>query len=150
MDTAMFAMGCFWHPDQLFSKISGVEKVTVGYAGGHTKRPTYEQVCGGDTGHAETVEVQFDPEEISYKELLGVFWEHHDPTTPNRQGPDVGSQYRSVIFYHTSEQQRLAEESKEAEAEKRGRSVVTEIVEAKEFYPAEEYHQKYYEKQGIG
>jgi peptide-methionine (S)-S-oxide reductase len=148
---ATFALGCFWHPDAFFSKIRGVTKVTVGYTGGKTERPTYSQVCGGKTGHAEAVEIEFDPNEISYAELLALFWSEHDPTTVNRQGADIGEQYRSVIFFHDEEQRALAERSK-SELEQSGRfkgRIVTDIAPAQSFYPAEEYHQKYAEKHNM-
>ncbi len=139
---ATFALGCFWEPDVSFSKIPGVTKTTVGYTGGHTVKPSYEQVCSNTTGHAEAVEVEYDPEKIAYEKLLEHFWTTHDPTQLNRQGPDVGSQYRSAIFYHDEEQRETAERTKHALMDK-GVSVVTEIVPAQTFYPAEEYHQKY-------
>lgn len=129
-------------------KLPGVKETAVGYAGGHTENPSYEEVCTGTTGHAEAVEVTFDPQEITYEDLLAAFWKEHDPTTLNRQGPDVGSQYRSAIFYHSPEQKEAAEKSK-AELEASGKydkPVVTEIAEAKAFYKAEEYHQKYFQK----
>ncbi|MHB9035381.1 MAG: peptide-methionine (S)-S-oxide reductase MsrA [Armatimonadota bacterium] len=156
MDThekATFAAGCFWGVESAFRELigKGVVSTTVGYTGGHTENPTYEDVCSHTTGHAEAVEIQFDPSKISYKELLDVFWSIHDPTTPNRQGPDVGSNYRSAIFYHNPEQLKAAEESK-AQLEKSGkfkRPIVTEITPAGVFYPAEDYHQQYYEKRGI-
>lgn len=150
-EKATFAAGCFWGVEETFRNIKGVISMAVGYTGGHTKNPTYEEVCTDLTGHAEAVEVLFDPDAVGYGELLRVFWESHDPTTPDRQGPDVGSQYRSAIFFHNNEQERLAKESKQ-ELEKSGalrRAVVTEIVPAGEFYPAEEYHQKYLMKRGI-
>ncbi|MDO8588172.1 MAG: bifunctional methionine sulfoxide reductase B/A protein [Armatimonadota bacterium] len=151
-EKATFAAGCFWGIEASFRQLlsKGVLSTRVGYTGGHAKNPTYEDVCSHTTGHAEAVEVTYDPSKISYSDLLKVFWEIHDPTTYHRQGPDVGSQYRSAIFYHTPEQRRLAEESK-AELEKSKRfkdKIVTEIGPAAEFYPAEEYHQRYYEKSG--
>ena len=141
MDKATFAAGCFWGVEDKFRKLAGVISTQVGYTGGHTENPTYEQVCSDKTGHAEAVEITFDPEKISYKELLDVFWRIHDPTTLNRQGFDVGSQYRSAIFYHNDEQKKLALETKPENA-------VTEIVSASKFWRAEEYHQLYYEKTG--
>lgn len=150
-EKATFAAGCFWGVEETFRNIKGVISTTVGYTGGHTKEPSYEEVCTGMTGHAEAVEIVFDPDVVGYRELLKAFWESHDPTTPNRQGPDVGSQYRSAIFFHGDGQERLARESKE-ELEKTGafrRPIVTEITPAMEFYPAEEYHQKYLMKRGI-
>ncbi len=148
-EKATFALGCFWQPDILFSKIKGVIKTTVGYTGGKTKNPSYEEVCTGKTGHAEAIEIEFDSEKISYKDLLKIFWRNHNPTTFNRQGPDVGSQYRSEIFYHTEEQKKLALESKQEEQKNHENPIVTQIEKSKEFYPAEEYHQKYLEKRGI-
>lgn len=150
-EKAIFAAGCFWGVEGAFQALKGVISTRVGYTGGHFKDPTYEDVCSGKTGHAESVEVEYDPSKISYEELLEVFWDIHDPTTPNRQGPDIGSQYRSVIFYHTPEQEVAAKASKE----KLERShiyngpIVTEIVPASRFYPAEEYHQNYNKKHGI-
>ena len=152
-EKATFAAGCFWGVESAFRQLlkKGVKSTRVGYTGGHTKNPTYQDVCSHKTGHAESVEVEFDPKKITYEKLLKVFWSIHDPTTPNRQGPDVGSNYRSAIFFHTPDQRRLAEESKkELEKSKRFKSpVVTEIAPAREFYPAEDYHQQYFEKQGI-
>jgi len=152
-EVATFAAGCFWGVESAFRELigKGVISTKVGYTGGHTKNPTYEQVCTHTTGHAESVEVTFDPAKISYQKLLNVFWSIHDPTTPNRQGPDVGDQYRSAIFYHSDQQRKLAEESK-AELEKSGKyrnPVVTEITKAGVFYPAEDYHQQYFEKRHI-
>lgn len=146
--TATFAAGCFWGVEQRFREVEGVEDAEVGYSGGTTENPSYEEVCTGRTGHAESVRVWFDPERVSYDELLEVFWRSHNPTTPNRQGPDVGSQYRSVIFYHDEEQRQKAESSKAQYQEELGRPIVTEIVPAGEFYRAEEYHQRYHEKHG--
>lgn len=151
IEKATFAAGCFWGVEETFRNIKGVISTTVGYTGGRTKDPTYKEVCTDLTGHAEAVEVVFDPGIVGYTELLKAFWETHDPTTPNRQGPDVGSQYRSAIFFHGTEQERLARASKE-ELEKKGafrKPIVTEITPASEFYPAEEYHQKYLMKRGI-
>jgi peptide-methionine (S)-S-oxide reductase len=148
MEKATFAMGCFWGVQALFKAVPGVTNTTVGYTGGKIPNPTYERVCAGSTGHAEAMEMEFDPAKISFEKLLDLFWEHHDPTTYHRQGPDVGEQYRSAIFYHSAEQKRLAEESKER-LERNHRytnPIVTEIVEAKEFWPAEEYHQNYADK----
>jgi peptide-methionine (S)-S-oxide reductase len=149
-ETASFAAGCFWGVEAAFRELKGVISTSVGYMGGHTQDPTYGDVCTGTTGHAETVQVTFDPSKISYDKLLETFWNKHDPTTKNRQGPDVGEQYRSVIFYHSEEQKRLAIASKEKlEASGRYRNpVVTEIIPAPKFYPAEEYHQQYLEKRG--
>ena len=151
MEKATFGAGCFWGVEETFRKIDGVTSAAVGYAGGRTENPTYEDVCSHETGHAEVVEIEFDPAKISYRELLEVFWSNHNPTTLNRQGPDVGDQYRSVIFYHSPEQCAVAEASKE-ELEKSGRfrrPIVTQIEPAPKFYRAEEYHQRYLEKRGL-
>lgn len=150
-ETATFAAGCFWGVESLFRQTEGVISTRVGYSGGHSLQPTYAEVCTDKTGHAEAVEIIFDPGKISYARVLEIFWENHNPTTLNRQGPDVGSQYRSVIFYHSDEQARIARESKQA-LEKSGKfrqPIVTEIVPARTFYPAEEYHQDYYHKHGL-
>ena len=147
---ATFAAGCFWGVEATFRKLPGVVSTEVGYSGGHTENPTYRQVCGDRTGHAEAVLVTYDPSKVSYPELLDAFWSLHDPTTLNSQGPDFGTQYRSVIFYHDPEQEHQARASLE-EVEQSGvfrRKIVTEIVPAQKFYPAEEYHQQYFEKQG--
>jgi peptide-methionine (S)-S-oxide reductase len=151
MEKATFGAGCFWGVEETFRKIDGVTSAAVGYAGGRTENPTYEDVCSHETGHAEVVEIEFDPAKISYRELLEVFWSNHNPTTLNRQGPDVGDQYRSVIFYHSPEQRAVAEASKK-ELEKSGRfrrPIVTQIEPAPKFYRAEEYHQRYLEKRGL-
>jgi len=150
MESAMFGAGCFWGVEAAFRQVKGVQSTAVGYAGGHTENPTYREVCSDSTGHAEVVWVEFDPSEISYEELLDVFWNCHNPTTPNRQGPDVGSQYRSAIFYTNEEQRQLAEASKQrlAASEKYGKPIVTEITAASTFYRAEDYHQQYLEKRG--
>lgn len=151
MAKAMFAAGCFWGVEDAFRQVKGVMATTVGYAGGTTKNPTYKEVCTDRTGHAEAVEVEYDPQQVSFEDLLKVFWENHDPTTLNRQGPDVGTQYRSAIFFHGSDQEAAARASKVA-LEKSGkykRPIVTEIVAAPEFYRAEDYHQQYFEKRGI-
>ena len=148
---ATFAAGCFWHVEDLLSKTQGVKSTQVGYIGGQLSNPTYEEVCTDKTGHAEAVEVEYNPDEISYETLLDVFWNNHNPTTLNRQGPDVGIQYRSVIFYHNDEQKEIAEKSKQ-KLDKSGqydRPVVTEIVSTPIFYKAEEYHQKYFKKHGF-
>jgi peptide-methionine (S)-S-oxide reductase len=149
-EIASFAAGCFWGVEAAFRELKGVISTSVGYMGGHTQDPTYGDVCTGTTGHAETVQVTFDPSKISYNKLLETFWNKHDPTTKNRQGPDIGEQYRSIIFYHSEEQKKLAIASKEKlEASGRYRNpVVTEIIPAPKFYPAEEYHQQYLEKRG--
>ncbi len=150
MEKATFAAGCFWGVEAEFRAVPGVLATTVGYTGGSLPDPTYKDVCSGRTGHAEAVEVEFDPARVSYQDLLRVFWENHDPTTLNRQGPDVGSQYRSAIFYQTPAQQAAALASKE-ELERSGahrRPIVTEITAAVPFYRAENYHQQYLEKRG--
>ncbi|OPY54255.1 MAG: Peptide methionine sulfoxide reductase MsrB [Methanosaeta sp. PtaU1.Bin112] len=152
LQTATFAAGCFWGVQSIFNKVKGVVKTTAGYTGGSYPNPTYRQVCTGLTGHAEAVKILFDAKEVSYKELLALFWRMHDPTTSNRQGPDVGTQYRSAIFYHSDEQREEAERSKE-EFDRSGtyaNKSVTQIVAASTFYPAEEYHQDYFEKRGSG
>ena len=145
---ATFGAGCFWHVEDLLQKTKGVKSTAVGYIGGQLPNPTYEEVCTDKTGHAEAVEVEFDPNEISYDELLDVFWNNHNPTTLNRQGPDVGNQYRSAIFYHDEEQKEIAEKSKQVleQSGKHVNSIVTEIIPAPLFYKAEEYHQKYFKK----
>ncbi len=145
---ATFAGGCFWCMQHPFDKLTGVVSTTVGYTGGHKENPTYEEVCSGETGHAEAIEIQYDPSQITYSKLLDVFWRNIDPTTFNKQFADVGTQYRTVIFYHNEEQKSIAESSKE-EMERSGihdKPIVTEITAATKFYKAEEYHQKYYEK----
>lgn len=148
---ATFGAGCFWHVEDLLSKTKGVKSTQVGYTGGQLPNPTYEEVCTDRTGHAEAVEVEYDPNEISYEELLDVFWSNHNPTTLNRQGPDVGIQYRSAIFYHNDEQKMIAEKSKQTldKSGKYGAPIVTQIVPAPTFYKAEEYHQKYFKKNGL-
>jgi peptide-methionine (S)-S-oxide reductase len=149
MKRATFAAGCFWHVEAEFRKLKGVINVTSGYSGGITKNPSYEEVRTGKTGHAESVLVEYDPSQISYQELLNLFWKIHDPTTINRQGLDIGTQYRSAIFYHDNEQKKLAEESKKEMQKKFNNPIVTEIKKAQEFYKAEEYHQRYYEKNKV-
>lgn len=146
LETATFGAGCFWCTEAVFQRLKGVHSVVSGYSGGHVKNPTYQQVCSGGTGHAEATQMTFDPSQIAYAELLEVFWKTHDPTTPNRQGPDVGTQYRSVIFYHNDEQRKLAQKYRsELDAVKAFRNpIVTEIVPFREFYRAEDYHQEYY------
>jgi len=148
MAKATFAAGCFWSPEETFRQVTGVTATQVGYIGGTTDNPTYQDVCNGTTGHAEAVDIDFDPERISYEELLDVFWSIHDPTTKDRQGPDVGSQYRSAIFVHGPEQRAAAEAALKARQEMRtdGRTVVTQIVDAPTFWPAEDYHQRFLEK----
>ncbi len=162
LEKATFAAGCFWHVEELFRNVKGVKATRVGFLGGHKANPSYEQVCTGATGHAEAVEVSFDPARVSYEELLNIFWENHNPTTRNRQGPDIGEQYRSAIFYHSKEQEKAALASKAA-LEKSGRwkapsgkgnaPIVTQVVAGAPagcpFYAAEEYHQKYLAKRGM-
>lgn len=151
MAKATFAAGCFWGVEEAFRNVEGVTSTTVGYTGGTMKNPSYENVCTGGTGHAEALEVVFDPAQVSYSDLLAVFWKSHDPTTLNRQGPDVGTQYRSAIFFHDPDQEAAARGSKEA-LEKAGtfkRRIVTEITPACEFYRAEDYHQQYFQKRGM-
>lgn len=150
--TATFAAGCFWGVQAGFDKLDGVIKTTVGYSGGSLENPTYNQVCRGDSGHAECVEVVYDADVISYPQLLDHFWHCHNPTLVNRQGPDVGHQYRSAIFTHSDEQQQLAASSKQAmdDAKVFATPIATQISAASTFYPAEEYHQKYFEKNGGG
>jgi peptide-methionine (S)-S-oxide reductase len=150
MEKATFGAGCFWHVEEAFRNLKGVLSTRVGYMGGTLKDPTYEDVCTDKTGHAEVVEVTFDPKTISYENLLNLFWDIHDPTTKNRQGPDIGTQYRSVIFSHTPEQKTIAEQSKN-DLERSGKykkKIVTEITKASVFYTAEEYHQQYLAKHG--
>jgi peptide-methionine (S)-S-oxide reductase len=144
---ATFSSGCFWCTQAIFQRLDGVEKVVSGYSGGHVDNPNYEQVCTGTTGHAESVQITYDPAKVSYDELLEVFWKTHDPTTKNRQGNDVGPQYRSVIFYHDAEQKKLAESyRKKLEAERIwNRPIVTEMEPFAKFWPAESYHQNYYD-----
>lgn len=148
---ATFGAGCFWHVEDLFSKTKGVKSTKVGYTGGNLTNPTYEEVCTDRTGHAEAVEIEYDPNEISYEELLDIFWNNHDPTSLNRQGPDVGIQYRSSIFFHDESQKQIAQNSKEKldSSGKFSKTIVTEIVPSPEFYEAEEYHQKYFKKHGL-
>ena len=146
-ETATFGGGCFWCTEAIFKSLKGVEAVESGYSGGKLKNPTYKEICTGETGHAEVIQITFDPAVISYSGLLEVFWETHDPTTLNRQGADVGTQYRSVVFYHSPQQKELAEKYK-AELNKGnvfGKPVVTEITALEKFWPAEKYHQDYYE-----
>lgn len=151
MEKATFAAGCFWGVEAAFRQTKGVTATAVGYTGGQTVNPTYEQVCSDRTGHAEAVEVDFDPAQVSYDDLLAVFWDNHDPTQVNRQGPDFGSQYRSAIFFHSPEQQAAAERSKQALAAsgKLKRPIATQVVPADTFYRAEDYHQQYLEKRGM-
>ena len=149
---ATFGAGCFWHVEALFRQVKGVQSTTVGYLGGSLKDPTYEDVCSGQTGHAEVVQVEYDQNVVSYDDLLTVFWNNHDPTTLNRQGPDVGDQYRSAIFFYDAEQEATAKISKEklqSSDKFKSRKIVTEIVPASSFYKAEDYHQQYFEKCGL-
>lgn len=150
MEKTTFGAGCFWGIEYSFNKVPGVLEAPVGYAGGSLENPTYQQVCTGQSGHAEVVQVKFDPHEVSFQELLEVFWNIHDPTTLNRQGPDVGTQYRSAIFYHSQEQERLAKKSLQSLSEQKrfNNPIVTEISPIDVFYLGEEYHQRYFEKQG--
>lgn len=151
LETATFGAGCFWGIEEMFHHVGGVKKTAVGYMGGTVDNPDYELVCGGNTGHAEVVQIMYDPKVVSYEKLLNVFWDTHNPTTLNRQGWDVGDQYRSVIFYHNDEQKKLAKKSKEA-LEKSGRwknPIITQIEPAQTFWKAEEYHQKYLHKRGL-
>src|SRR5215471_4120360 len=146
-DTATFGTGCFWCTEAIYKELNGVISVMPGYAGGHTENQTYKEVCSGNTGHAECAQIVFDPSKLSFQELLEVFWKVHDPTTLNRQGPDVGTQYRSVIFYHNDEQKNLADKFK-TELDRSGafdKPIVTQIVPMEKFYPAENYHHDYYE-----
>ncbi len=145
-EKAIFGAGCFWGIEAEFRKVEGVIEAASGYSGGHTENPTYGDVCSGATGHAEVVEVEYDPSKVSYEELLEVFWVNHDPTQLNRQGPDVGTQYRSAIFFNTPEQEAAARASIEKVQERFKKPIVTEIKPASEFYRAEEYHQRYFEK----
>ena len=149
-EKATFGAGCFWGVEETFRNLKGVRSTAVGYAGGTKENPTYEDVCTDETGHAEVVEVEFDPSQINYDELLDVFWSNHNPTTLNRQGPDMGTQYRSVIFYHSPEQEAAAMASKErlAKSGRFNRPVVTQIEPAPNFWRAEEYHQRYLQKRG--
>ena len=150
MATAIFGAGCFWGVELAFGRIKGVAKTSVGYTGGTTENPTYEQVCMGNTGHAEVVWVEFDSSVVSYDELLDVFWGCHDATTLNRQGPDIGTQYRSAIYYNDPTQEAAAKQSKEKNAKRFSSPIVTEITAASKYYLAEDYHQKYLEKRGMG
>jgi peptide-methionine (S)-S-oxide reductase len=151
MAKATFAAGCFWGVEATFRQLPGVTGTRVGYIGGHTVNPTYKEVCTDTTGHAEAVEVNYDPSKISYQQLLDVFWENHDPTQLNRQGPDFGKQYRSAIFFHTPEQEAEARQSKEklVKSERFSKQIHTQIVPAETFFEAEDYHQQYLEKRGL-
>lgn len=150
-EKAMFGAGCFWGVEEAFRAVPGVVDVAVGYSGGRTESPTYKEVCTDATGHAEVVQVEFDPERVSFEQLVNVFWEIHDPTTVNRQGPDVGTQYRSAIFVYSPEQDRIANEAKRKlqESGRFRRPVVTQIEPAREFWRGEEYHQRYLAKRGL-
>ena len=148
-EKAMFAAGCFWGIEAAFREVEGVLEVTSGYSGGHTEHPSYREVCSDRTGHAEVVQVEFDPAKVSYDRLLDVFWQIHDPTQVNRQGPDVGTQYRSAIFYLTPEQETAAKACREQAQDGLSRPIATEITQASTFWPAEEYHQRYFEKHGF-
>jgi peptide-methionine (S)-S-oxide reductase len=147
-ETATFGAGCFWGVEWVFRQVPGVLEVVSGYSGGFVENPSYEDVCTDSTGHAEVVQVTFDPEQVSYHQLLEVFWAMHDPTQANRQGPDIGYQYRSIILAHTPEQRAAAEASKARAQERYDRPIATEIVDFVAFYPAEAYHQRYYERTG--
>ena len=151
LEKATFGAGCFWHVEAVFRKIKGVTSTAVGFMGGTLKNPSYKDVCTGKTGHAEVVHLEYDPNIISFEELLNTFWNVHDPTTLNRQGPDIGTQYRSAIFFYTPEQENHAKKSKEQlnKLEKYKNKIVTEITSASDFWIAEEYHQRYFEKTGI-
>ena len=151
MAKATFAAGCFWGVEATFRQLPGVTATRVGYTGGHFANPTYKDVCSDRTGHAEAVEADFDPAKVSYNDLLNVFWENHDPTQVNRQGPDWGSQYRSAIFFHSPDHQAQAQASKESleKAHRYSKPIATQIVPAVTFYPAEDYHQQYLEKRGL-
>jgi len=149
MEKATFGAGCFWGVEATFRRLAGVKSTQVGYMGGNCSNPTYEDVCTDESGHAEVVEVTFDPKVISYHDLLNVFWENHDPTTLNRQGPDAGTQYRSAIFFHSPEQEAEARASRDEAQKHLRRPIVTQIEPAREFWRAEEYHQQYLEKRGL-
>ena len=149
---ATFAAGCFWGVEVLFRQIKGVKSTQVGYTDGIYQNPTYQDVCSGKTGHAEAIQIEFDPTVVSYEDLLKIFWSNHNPTTINQQGPDIGEQYRSAVFFHNEEQEEMAKTLKEklqdAAIKQFGKQIVTEIVPAKKFFKAEEYHQRYLEKNG--
>ena len=148
-EKATFGAGCFWGVEEAFREVKGVLKTTVGYMGGHKDNPTYEDVCTGRTGHAEVVQIEFDPKIVSYKDLLKVFWAIHDPTQKFRQGPDIGNEYRGVIFYHSEEQDKIALQSRMDEQQKYDKAVVTDLVPAQTFWKAEDYHQKFLMKKGM-
>jgi peptide-methionine (S)-S-oxide reductase len=149
LEKAVFGAGCFWHVEDAFSSIEGVVATTVGYMGGTTKNPSYKEVCTNKTGHIEVCLVEYDPKQISYDKILEAFWKMHDPTQRNRQGPDVGVQYKSIIFYYDKRQKELAEASKKKEQKKHDKPIATEILPAQDFYKAEEYHQNYFQKKGV-
>lgn len=150
-ETATFAAGCFWGVEETFRKTKGVVSTMAGYTGGKMKNPSYEDVCSDETGHAEAVQIEFDPKKVSYEKLLDIFWQNHNPTQLNRQGPDIGTQYRSAVLYHNEKQKEAALKSKEAleKSKKYSKPIVTEILPAADFYKAEEYHQKYKQKQSF-
>lgn len=148
-EIATFAAGCFWGVEAAFRQIKGVKSTKVGYTGGQMEKPTYEDVCTDETGHAEAVEVTFDPKKVPYEKLLDVFWSNHNPTQGNRQGPDVGTQYRSAVFYHNTKQKELAMKSLQEQQKKFDKKITTEIKPAEKFYAAEDYHQQYLEKRGL-
>lgn len=148
-ETATFGAGCFWGVEAAYRQIQGVKSTRVGYAGGDTENPTYKDVCSGTTNHAEVVEVTFDPAKISYEELLDVFWANHDPTQVNRQGPDVGTQYRTVVFFHSPEQEKSALASRDSLKDSLDRPIATQVVPAETLWEAEDYHQQYLEKRGL-
>lgn len=149
MATATFAAGCFWQPEAIFRNTDGVTDTRVGYIGGETENPSYEQVCTGRTGHAEAVEVTYDPAKVSFDQLLDIFWECHDPTQKNRQGPDIGTQYRSAIFVHDDQQREAAQRSRDDQQRRLRATIQTEIQPAQTFWPAEQYHQQYLQKRGL-
>ena len=149
MEKALFGAGCFWGVEETFRKLKGVKTTEVGYCGGYTNNPTYEEVCVGNTNHAEVVLIQYDETEISFEKLLDHFWKCHDPTTINRQGPDIGTQYRSIIFYYNDSQKKASNFSKEEYSKKQKLNIVTEITKVKDYFKAEEYHQKYIQKTGL-
>jgi peptide-methionine (S)-S-oxide reductase len=149
LEKATLGAGCFWGVEATYRRLAGVKETAVGYMGGKLQNPTYKQVCTDSTGHAEVLEVTFDPEVISYHDILEVFWDNHNPTTLNRQGPDVGTQYRSAIFFHSPEQEAEAKASRDAAQKRFPRPIVTEITPASDFWRAEEYHQQYLEKRGL-
>ena len=149
MEKALFGAGCFWGVEETFRKLKGVKSTEVGYCGGNTNNPTYEEVCVGNTNHAEVVLIEYDEAEISFEKLLDNFWNCHDPTTLNRQGPDIGTQYRSIIFYYNDTQKKVSNFSKEEYSKKLKLDIVTEIIKAKNYFKAEEYHQKYIQKTGF-